>query len=115
MSTREVRVTVRGAFDGLTPAQRAELLAEQADHDFLQTVYRPEGHLTYDIAARPFFTFRFAGSAGSDAEVEEAAIRAQLAAEAWLTARGYGYRNVTAQAVDMSQVPMGARGRRQSR
>src|SRR3954452_1963957 len=111
MSEREIRVTVRGSFDGLTADQRAELRAAQADHDFLRTEYRPEGHFTYD-AARPFFAFRFLETAGSDAEVADAAIRAQLAAEAWLDERVYGSRTVPASAVDMSQVPLGARGRR---
>jgi hypothetical protein len=41
MSTRALRVTVRGSFDRLTDRQRAELLAEAADHDFLYTSTRP--------------------------------------------------------------------------
>ena len=114
MSARTVRVTVRGSFDALTPDQRVELIARQADHHYLQTRYTPEGFLTYDIAARPFFTFRFLESADSDAGVEESAIRAQLTAEAWLDSRGYAYKSVTARAADMSQVPLGARGRRRA-
>ncbi len=32
MTSRTIRVTVRGSFDQLTEAQLAELVAEQADH-----------------------------------------------------------------------------------
>lgn len=49
---------VRG-FDGLTDEQRAELLAYAADHDIVRASFTPEGHLSYDIAARDAFTFRF--------------------------------------------------------
>jgi hypothetical protein len=108
---RNIRVTVRGAFDALTESQRAELLAAQAEHDFLHTVYTPEGHLAYDVAARPFFTFRFAKVA-EEKDIPDAAAQAELDAMAWLDERGYGYKNLTTQAVDMSEVPLGARGRR---
>jgi hypothetical protein len=113
MSTRSIRVTVRGAFADLSAEQRAELIARQDEHQFLETVYRPEGHLAYDLAARPFFTFRFLEKADSAAGVAAATARAQAAATAWMDERGYGYRGITAQAVDMSEVPIGARGRRE--
>jgi hypothetical protein len=115
MSTRTVRVTVRGAFDGLTVEQRAELLARQADHDFLHATYTPEGNLTYDIAARPFFTFRFRTSAAGEEDVPDAAAQAELDAVAWLEQRGYGYKNLKTHAEDMSQAPVGARQRRAAR
>ena len=41
MSQRTIRVTVRGAFANLTADQRAVLVADQAAHDFLHTVYTP--------------------------------------------------------------------------
>ena len=115
MSTRQIRVTVRGAFDGLTEPQRAELLAAQAEHDFLHTVYTPEGHLAYDVAARPFFTFRFLAEVADEKDIQDAAAQAELDAAAWLDARGYGWKNLTSQTVDMSEVPLGARGRRAAR
>jgi hypothetical protein len=31
---------------------------------------------------------------------------------AWLEQRGYGYKGIRSEATDMSQVPLGARGRR---
>lgn len=115
MSTRTVRVTVRGAFDGLSAEQRAELIAKQAEHDFLHTAYTPEGHLSYELTARPFFTFRFLATAEEEQDVPVAAALAEEAAAAWLTGRGYGYRNLTSNAVDMSEVPLGARGKRLNR
>jgi hypothetical protein len=112
MSTRTVRVTVRGAFDGLSAEQRAELIARQADHDFLNTTYTPEGHLSYDLAARPFFTFRFLATAEEEKDVPVAAAFAEEAAAEWLDQRGYGYKGLTSNAVDMSEIPLGARQKR---
>jgi Family of unknown function (DUF6204) len=112
MSSRIVRVTVRGSFDRLTGAQRAELLAVAAEHDFLFTKYTPDGHLAYDLAARPFFTFRFEHDVDEESQVAGAARRSQELAEAWLTAKGYGFKGLSVQAVDLSEVPLGKRGRR---
>jgi hypothetical protein len=53
MSTRIFRVTVRGVFHGITDDQRAELLARASEHDVLHAAFTPEGHLSYDLAARP--------------------------------------------------------------
>lgn len=55
-------LTVRGVFDGLSTDQRAELLARAAEHDVLRAAFTPEGHLSYDLAARSAFTFRFLDS-----------------------------------------------------
>ena len=115
MSTRTVRVTVRGAFDGLSAEQRAELIAKQTEHDFLHATYTPEGHLSYDLAARPFFAFRFLASAEEEKDVPVAAALAEEAAADWLTAHGYGFKNLTSTAVDMSEVPLGARQKRAHR
>lgn len=116
MSTRTVRVTVRGAFAGLSADQRAELRARQAEHDFLHTAYTPDGALTYDdVAVRPFFTFRFLRTAEDEKDVPDVAAQAELDAAAWLDGHGYAYKNLTAHTVDMSQVPLGARGRRAAR
>jgi hypothetical protein len=114
MSTRTIRVTVRGAFAGLTAGQRAELLARAAQHDVAFAAYTAEGSLTYDIAARPFFTFRFAGTAGSEQEIPAVVARAEAAAAAYLDARGYGFKDLSSQAVDMSQIPLGRRGRKEA-
>jgi len=112
VSDRTFRITVRGAFDGLTEAQRAELLADAAEHDVLNARFTPEGNLSYDLAARPFFTFRFLDSGEQEEDLVEAAIRAEQSARAWLDARGYGYKNLKSQAEDLSQAPLGKRQRR---
>lgn len=112
MSTRTFRITVRGVFDGLNAGQRAELLARAADHDILTAAFTPEGHLTYDVAARPAFTFRFLDSGEEEADIVPAAARAEAAATAWLTARGYGFRNLRSQAEDLSQAALSKRQRR---
>lgn len=112
MTTRTFRVTVRGVFDGLTPDQRAELLARAAEHDVLRAAFTPEGHLSYDIAARPAFTFRFQAEGEEEEDILEAADQAEAAAKAWLEQRGYGYKNLRPQAEDLSQAPLGKRQRR---
>jgi hypothetical protein len=112
MSTRTIRVTVRGAFDALTADQRAELQSRAAEHDVAFAAYTPEGTLTYDITARPFFTFRFADSVEQEQDIPAAVARAEAAAAAYLTERGYGFKDLSSQAVDLSQVPLGKRGRK---
>ncbi|MGW1026707.1 DUF6204 family protein [Streptomyces sp. NPDC002577] len=112
MSTRTFRITVRGVFDGLEPGQRAELLARAHEHDVLHAAFTPEGHLSYDIAARSAFTFRFLDSGEAEEDILEATERAEAAAEAWLTERGYGYKNLKSKAEDLSQAPLGKRQRR---
>src|SRR5260370_1169360 len=77
MSERIFRVTVRGAFDGLTETQRAELFAAAAQHDLMDASFTPEGHLAYDLAARPFFTFRFLESGEKDEDIADAPTRAR--------------------------------------
>lgn len=112
MSTRTFRITVRGVFDGLGADQRAELLSRAAQHDVLRAAFTPEGHLSYDLAARSAFTFRFLDSGEEEEDILEASERAEEAAKAWLTERGYGYKNLRSQAEDLSQAPLGKRQRR---
>ncbi|GJF31798.1 hypothetical protein KNE206_44980 [Kitasatospora sp. NE20-6] len=112
MSTRTFRITVRGVFDGLTAEQRAALLADADAHDVLRAAFTTGGHLSYDIAARTAFTFRFADTGETDEDLLTAAARAEAAAEAWLTGRGYGFKNLRSQAEDLSQAPLGKRQRR---
>ncbi|MDH6131969.1 hypothetical protein P3T37_001354 [Kitasatospora sp. MAA4] len=112
MSTRTFRVTVRGAFDGLTTEHRAELLAAAPEHDVLHAAFTPEGHLSYDLTARPFFSFRFLDSGEAEEDILEAVERAEAAAQTWLAARGYGYKNLKSQAEDLSQAALSKRQRR---
>ncbi|MFD9338284.1 DUF6204 family protein [Streptomyces sp. NPDC060028] len=111
MSIRTFRITVRGSFDGLTDEQRAELLAVAPEHDMLRAEFTPEGDLTYDLAARPFFTFRFLDSGEAEEDILDATARAELAAESWLTERGYGFKRLTSQAQDLSLAPQSKRQR----
>ncbi|MGW0208895.1 DUF6204 family protein [Streptomyces sp. NPDC003233] len=115
MSTRTFRITVRGAFDGLTDAQRAALLADAAEHDLLRAAFTPEGNLTYDIAARPAFVFRFSAAGEEEEDILEATERAEEAAKAWLTERGYRFKNLRSTTEDLSHAPMGKRQRRAAR
>jgi hypothetical protein len=110
---RTIRVTVRGSFDNLTAQQKAELIAAGPEHaDMLAVRYTPEGHLHYDLAARPFFTFRFAEEVAEQTEIPQVTARAEAKAAAWMTERGYGFKKITSQTVDLSEVPLGPRGRR---
>lgn len=112
MTTRTFRITVRGVFDGLSADQRAELLSRAADHDILAAAFTPEGHLSYDIAARPAFTFRFQDTGEEEADILPATERAETAATRWLTDRGYAFKNLRSQAEDLSQAPLSKRQRR---
>ncbi|MDT0306906.1 DUF6204 family protein [Streptomyces sp. DSM 44917] len=111
MSTRTFRITVRGFFDGLSAEQRAELLARAAEHDVLRAAFTPEGHLSYDLAARSAFTFRFLDSGEEEEDILVATERAEEAAKAWLAERGYGHKHLRSQAEDLSQAPLGKRQR----
>lgn len=112
MTTRTFRITVRGVFDALSTDQRAELLARAPEHDVLRAAFTPEGHLSYDLAARSAFTFRFLESGESEEDILKATERAEGAAAMWLAERGYGYKNLRSQAADLSQAPLGKRQRR---
>lgn len=115
MSTRTFRITVRGVFDGLGAEQRAELLAHAAEHDVLHAAFTPEGHLSYDLAARAAFTFRFQDTGDAEEDILAATERAEAAARSWLTERGHGWKNLRSQAEDLSQAPLGKRQRRAAR
>jgi hypothetical protein len=115
VSTRTFRIKVRGEFKALSPEQRAELLAHASEHDALGASFTPEGHLSYDIAARPFFTFRFSDTGESDEDLVASTERAEAAAAAWLDERGLTFRLIRTQADDLSQAPMSKRQRRSQR
>ncbi|MBR7827305.1 hypothetical protein KDK95_13390 [Actinospica sp. MGRD01-02] len=115
MTSRTFRITVRGTFADLGADQRAALLADAAAHDILEATYTREGHLTYDIAARPAFTFRFEDSGEDEADILLAAERAEQSAQAWLEQHGYAYKNLKSQAEDLSQAALGKRQKQQIR
>ena len=112
MSERIFRVKIRGLFDQLTDEQRTALLDDAAEHDMLKARFATEGNLTYDLAARPFFTFRYLDSGETAEDIGPATERALAAAQAWLDERGYGYRDLKADAEDMSEASLGKRQKR---
>ena len=111
MTTHTVRITVRGFFDALTQAQRSELLAEADQHDVVQTAYTPAGHLSYDLSAREAFAFRFLDTGQEEADIAAATERAETEASTWLNERGYGFKNLRSQAVDLATAPLSKRQR----
>jgi hypothetical protein len=112
MGTRDFRIKVRGEFKDLTAEQRSDLLARAAEHDALSAAFTREGHLSYDLAARPFFTFRFAESGETDEDLVAATARAEAAARGWLDERGLSFKLLATQAEDLSQAPLSKRQRR---
>ena len=112
MGTRDFRIKIRGEFKDLTEAQRSHLLARAAEHDALSASFTRDGHVSYDLAARPFFTFRFAESGESDEDLLAATARAEAAARSWLDERGLSFKLVATQAEDLSQAPLSKRQRR---
>ena len=111
MSLRTLRITVRGRFRDLTDDQRAELRARATEHDVLQASFTAEGHLAYDVDARPFFTFRFLAEAETDEDVARAVTSAEAAASAALDQRGLGHQLRSTQVQDLSQAPLSKRQR----
>lgn len=111
---RTFRVIVRGFFDGLTPAQRAELQARAAEHDVFSAAFTAEGTMTYELGPRDAFNFRVQDTGEAEEDILVATEYAQEKAVAWLTARGYGYKNLRATAQDLSLAPLGKRQRREA-
>jgi len=109
---RTFRVMVRGSFDGLTGDQRAALLADAAEHDVLNAAFTEQGRLTYDLAMRPFFTFRYLEHGEREEDIVAAGERAQAKAEQWLAERGYGYKGLKASAQDLALMPLAKRQRK---
>ena len=79
---------------------------------YSQAAFVPQGHLSYDLAARPFFTFRFSDEGEAEEDILAATARAQAAAHAWLDERGYGYKNLRSAAHDLCQASQSERQRR---
>jgi hypothetical protein len=91
MSLRTLRITVRGSFRDLTDDQRAELRVRAAEHDVLRASFTTQGHLAYDVDARPFFTYRFLCEGETDEDLARAVAGAEAAARAALEQQGLGY------------------------
>ncbi|ACU76181.1 conserved hypothetical protein [Catenulispora acidiphila DSM 44928] len=112
MNERTFRVMVRGSFDALTEDQRTALLADAAEHDVLNAAFTAEGHLTYDLAMRPFFTFRYLEHGEREEDIAAAGESARTKAEQWLDERGYGYKGLKVSAEDMALMPLAKRQRK---
>lgn len=112
MNERIFRVMVRGSFDALTDDQRTALLADAAEHDVLNAAFIAEGHLTYDLAMRPFFTFRYLEHGEREEDIVAATERARTKAVQWLDERGYGYKGLKVSAEDMALMPLAKRQRK---
>lgn len=109
---RTLRITVGGSFRDLTDDQRAELRARAAEHDVLPASFTAEGHLVYDVDARPFFTYRFLSKGETDENVARAVPDAEAAAGAALEQHGLAYQLRSTNVQDLSQAPLGKRQRR---
>jgi hypothetical protein len=72
-------------------------------------VFTPEAHLSHDLAARSALTFRLLDSGEEGQDLLEAAERAEEPPKAWLTQRGYGFKNRRSSAEGLSQAPLGRR------
>jgi uncharacterized protein DUF6204 len=112
VTTRAFRIKVRGQFGNLSPEQRADLLARASEHDAMTASFTPEGHLSYDLAARPFFTFRYADSGETDEDLVAAVARAEASASSWLEGRGLPFKLIQTVPEDLSQAPLSKKQRR---
>ncbi|PRX98916.1 DUF6204 family protein [Allonocardiopsis opalescens] len=98
------RVTISGAFDGITEAQRAAL---RADADAFQPGYTETGAFTTDRALSAF-TFRCQVPAEEPTDGEPEATRRALAA---LDAHGYPHRVIRVAVTDMRDIKIRRRNR----
>ena len=97
---------VSGRFDGLDPATKTQLLAEQADHDVLVSAFSPEGSLTYSPSLTRF-TLRYllTVTEASAAEADEAAVvEGELLARELLDARGLTHKSLTTSSTCLEDV-----------
>ncbi|MEV6731105.1 DUF6204 family protein [Streptomyces sp. NPDC051364] len=60
----------------------------------MHAAYTAEGHLGYDLAFGPFFTFRFLDSGEAEEDILDATARAEPAAESRLSERGYAFKRL---------------------
>ena len=104
--TRTYRVQVTGQFTDLTPAVRAQLRAEQAEHDLFLAAFTPEGTFTYSPTLTRF-TLRYLLEISEDsaAEADEAAgVEGELLAVEFLEARSIAHKPLTVSAVCVDDV-----------
>ncbi len=104
--TKIYRAVVRGQFQDLAEAERADLIANAAEHDYFHSAFTSAGTFTYDpqlVAFNLRYEIRFGSDADDDSEA--AAERQALAqATAFLDAAGYGSKRVTVTVTDMASM-----------
>jgi len=106
VTTRTYRVHVSSQFAALTPAVRAQLRAEQPDHDVFVSAFTPQGTFTY-AASLTRFTLRYLLEVSEDsaAEADEAvAVEGELLASDYLESRGITHVPLTISAVCLQDV-----------
>ena len=104
--TRTYRVQVTGQFADLSPTVRAQLRAEQAEHDLLLAAFTPAGTFTYTPTLTRF-TLRYLLEVSEDsaAEADEAAeVEGELLAAQFLESRGITHKPLTVSAVCLDDV-----------
>ncbi|KRE55607.1 DUF6204 family protein [Phycicoccus sp. Soil748] len=104
--TRTYRVQVTGQFTDLTPDVRAQLRAEQAEHDVFLAAFTPEGTFTYTPTLTRF-TLRYLLEVSEDsaAEADEAVgVHGELLAMLFLEARSITHKTLTTTAVCVDDV-----------
>jgi hypothetical protein len=63
------------------------------------------------MSAREAFAFRFLDRGEEATDVTPATQRAENAAAKWMNQRGYGFKNLRSQAVDLATAPLSKRQR----
>jgi hypothetical protein len=106
VTTRTYRVQVSGQFAALTPAVRAQLRAEQADHDVFGSAFTPQGTFTY-APSLTRFTLRYLLEVSEESAAradEAAAVEGELLALDYLASRGITHKPLSISAVCMQDV-----------
>lgn len=95
-----------GQFTALTPTVRAQLRAEQADHDIFAAAFTSEGTFTYAPSLTRFsLRYLLDVSEESAAEADEAAVvEGELLASHYLETRGISHKPLTVSAVCLQDV-----------
>jgi hypothetical protein len=112
--SRAYRVQVAGQFEDLSTAVRAQLQAEQAEHDLLLAAFTPAGTFIYSPTLTRF-TLRYLldVSENSAAEADEAAeVEGELLAAHFLQTRGITHKPLTVSAVCLDDVKLKRRPKR---
>ncbi len=100
------RAVVRGQFCDLDDAQRSELVAHAAEHDYFHSAFTAAGTFTYDEQLVSFnlrYELRFPADAhdSSEAAAEQLALDRAVA---FLDGEGFGHKRLRATVTDMASM-----------